>query len=300
MTAPKRQAAGDETSQDSNVCTRRPSLSTQADTPPQKRTKAVTVSSVVTRSASRKSTIAAVFLTTELLENILQFLPMKDLLLAQRVSRNWKDVITKSNSLQQMLFFTHKQTDFLWEFDAASRQRWPTRVHRDHKLPRESADHRLLKNGQVNPLVFAVDQDPPYKSRTYTYEACVAMGAGAIMGLQGCHQRNAMSFPEASWRRMLFIQPPIKSFTWEGEAHTLDGVSNGTLSRQHDLTCADVVSAIGDLYDPEDMWMSIANVGMLCPVEGDLAMMLAEQGLLVCQTEQDQRHELYAHHRRFV
>ncbi|KAK0884278.1 hypothetical protein LTR87_001907 [Friedmanniomyces endolithicus] len=45
----------------------------------------------------------AVLLTTELLENILRSLPAKDLLLAQRVSPKWRDVITRSRQLQQQL-----------------------------------------------------------------------------------------------------------------------------------------------------------------------------------------------------
>ncbi|KAK0287004.1 hypothetical protein LTR35_004473 [Friedmanniomyces endolithicus] len=45
----------------------------------------------------------AVLLTTELLEKILRSLPAKDLLLAQRVSLKWRDVIASSRQLQQLL-----------------------------------------------------------------------------------------------------------------------------------------------------------------------------------------------------
>ncbi|KAK0936811.1 hypothetical protein LTR29_011585 [Friedmanniomyces endolithicus] len=60
-----------------------------------------------TQANGRKSNQArvsnAVLLTTELLENVLRPLPAKDLLLAQRVSRQWRDVIAGSRQLQQLL-----------------------------------------------------------------------------------------------------------------------------------------------------------------------------------------------------
>lgn len=47
-----------------------------------------------------------VFAIPELLENILLHLPERDLLLAQRVNRSFRDVTTASVHLQRKLFFT--------------------------------------------------------------------------------------------------------------------------------------------------------------------------------------------------
>lgn len=64
---------------------------------------------------TRHSLFDAVFLTTELLENVLRHLPMKDLLLAQRVSRKWSGVIKQSKELQQALFFVPQEAEVGWE-----------------------------------------------------------------------------------------------------------------------------------------------------------------------------------------
>ncbi|KAK1059774.1 hypothetical protein LTR12_000910 [Friedmanniomyces endolithicus] len=55
------------------------------------------------RMSNQASASNAVLLTTELLENILRSLPAKDLLLAQRVSLKWRDVIAGSRQLQRQL-----------------------------------------------------------------------------------------------------------------------------------------------------------------------------------------------------
>lgn len=63
----------------------------------------------VTRGAARRSLFDAVLLTTELLEKILPHIPMKDLLLAQRVARKWKVVFSWFKQLQQALFLASIQ-----------------------------------------------------------------------------------------------------------------------------------------------------------------------------------------------
>ncbi|KAK5680409.1 hypothetical protein LTS10_007337 [Elasticomyces elasticus] len=55
--------------------------------------------------APRKvSVFNAVFQTTELLENILYFLPLKGLVVAQMVCSKWRDVITQGKDFKQALF----------------------------------------------------------------------------------------------------------------------------------------------------------------------------------------------------
>ena len=46
-----------------------------------------------------------VFDTPELMEAILLQLPLKDALLSQRVSKQWRNTIVGSTKLQQLLFF---------------------------------------------------------------------------------------------------------------------------------------------------------------------------------------------------
>lgn len=87
----------------------------------------------MTPSEIRASLHNAVFLTTELLEMILEFLPMRDLLLAQRVTSKWRDVITRSTRMQQKLFFQPKEAKTFWKCNLRDTL---VRVNADHKLVR--------------------------------------------------------------------------------------------------------------------------------------------------------------------
>lgn len=51
-----------------------------------------------------------VFATTELLEHIISFLPMKKIFNVQRVSKRWQDVISTSPSIQEKMFLRPKTT----------------------------------------------------------------------------------------------------------------------------------------------------------------------------------------------
>ncbi|KAI7158462.1 hypothetical protein KC349_g4833 [Hortaea werneckii] len=71
-------------------------------------------SSMITRSQTLSAARNAVLHTTELLENILYFLPMKDLLFAQRVCMKWRELIRRSIPLQEALFFRPKELNVFW------------------------------------------------------------------------------------------------------------------------------------------------------------------------------------------
>ena len=66
------------------------------------RTNVVTVE----RAVKTASAVIQVFGTVELLEAVLLLLPLKTLLLSQRVSQKWKAAISGSQKLQQALFYT--------------------------------------------------------------------------------------------------------------------------------------------------------------------------------------------------
>lgn len=57
------------------------------------------------KAENTKALVAQVFGTVELLEKILSELPIRYLLLVQRVSKYWQQVIDGSTKLQQALFF---------------------------------------------------------------------------------------------------------------------------------------------------------------------------------------------------
>ena len=115
----------------------------------------------MTQSATVESLHNAVFLTTELLENILGHLPMRDLLLAQRVSRRWAEAINKSVPMQQTLFFKPREADFCWRYnhsDGIPDSECLARVKLDHTLISEEAPTTLLiKQADPNPLIMTSD-----------------------------------------------------------------------------------------------------------------------------------------------
>lgn len=112
----------------------------------------------MTRAATRRSVTEAVFLTTELLENILRHLPMKDLLLVQRVCRKWRAVITSNKELQQALYFIPIEPTFRWK-DERPPVRKLTRVPSDTPIS-EDPPFSIFESGSFNPLIFREYRSP--------------------------------------------------------------------------------------------------------------------------------------------
>lgn len=72
-------------------------------------------SSVITKGAEGRSKKGNESLLTELLEATLMFLPMRHILVSQRVARRWQKVIQGSKKLQQTIFMRPRETDHAWE-----------------------------------------------------------------------------------------------------------------------------------------------------------------------------------------
>jgi len=68
----------------------------------------------------------AVFDTTELLESVLNFLPYKTLFVSQRVSRQFRDVITNSVRLQQQMGL---------RLSGAAKELWTIETVQNPKIP---------------------------------------------------------------------------------------------------------------------------------------------------------------------
>ena len=151
----------------------------------------------------------AFFSTPELLEGFLLEVPLRDLLVAaQRVNPNWHEMVASSPALQQKLFFQ----------------------------PRSAQEDREL---EFNPLLQQLF--PPWfetpKSRFERGEPFKALQWNKNPTTQMAYARR-----EASWRRMLPMQPPPKtlrvvkhSYSQGGESKAgggikfQDGVRMGTL-----------------------------------------------------------------------
>lgn len=120
---------------------------------------------------------------TEIAENILAHLPMKDLLLAQRVSKGWQILITSSPVLQELLFMRPRQS---------------------------KAAQNVLSDGmpmrEFNPLL--IEHMPMWFSsdeETHRQRVTDAPWAHTVSRLLFLRK-------DASWRSMLLAQPPFTIF----------------------------------------------------------------------------------------
>lgn len=167
-----------------------------------------------------------VFATAELLESILRHLPVGDLLLAQRVSRTFKNTISSSPMLQQNLFFQPRPVD---------------RVSRAHNEP------------EMNPLLR--DAFPPWFE--HCDSACEFHDLDSFESLdwdRNPQQRTAFARKEATWRSMLVIQPACT--TLQVVQCILNDGDDKIRSRE---ICFDAANRkgvrMGALYDLAEEWV---------------------------------------------
>ncbi|KAI9708360.1 MAG: hypothetical protein M1820_004064 [Bogoriella megaspora] len=153
-----------------------------------------------------------VFAIPELLEMMLLLVPMKDVLLSQRVCRHWKAVIDSSIQLQQHLFFVPcgDPVCLLRRSSRISKSKasfcgWVSSTSGDVSakgvgtVSKEHEDDRQI-TVRINPAClnrFYPEQDgrPSY----YCFKTCFFKGPEAGSN--------------ASWRRMLLTQPPVAKLT---------------------------------------------------------------------------------------
>ncbi|OBT65749.1 hypothetical protein VE03_03369 [Pseudogymnoascus sp. 23342-1-I1] len=150
-----------------------------------------------------------VFATFELLEAILLYAPPFDLLLSVAVSRTWHQTILSSNPLQQRLFFAPAPADTPWtQNPILAAKFWPI-FHDDRyadvlaeKLRAECRGPCLY--GHIPPIRYPM-AGPPCKGPHCRNVRC----QGAVEGFSAADQ-DAYLRPEASWRKTLAMQPPVK------------------------------------------------------------------------------------------
>lgn len=134
--------------------------------------------------------------TTELLENVLVFLPMRTLLHAQRVCHTWQDVITQSLTLQQALFFRARESK------------------------KNENDEDAANEIEMNPLlewlfptsIRLEDSRWRFQFMSPSYEM---NDFETIWWNDDDYTMFSVLRATASWRKMLPVQPPPKSLNLE-------------------------------------------------------------------------------------
>lgn len=156
-----------------------------ADKKPQGKDGSNTAESSTAKSAMAptQTAAAAVFRTAELLEDILSRVDVRTLLLSQRVSRTWNEIITSSPPLQRQLFFLAEHAESI-EHMTTGRRRNPLLEQVFAPWFVDKGHHR------------ADDCPNPF-------EALFPRAGGQAAEAK----RLAFTRREASWRRMLVQQP---------------------------------------------------------------------------------------------
>ncbi|KAI7322487.1 hypothetical protein KC315_g8800 [Hortaea werneckii] len=158
-------------------------------------------SPMITRSQALSAARNAVLHTTELLENILYFLPMKDLLFAQRVCTKWRELICRSIPLQEALFFRPRELGVYWKLveepDAHPKL---VKIKQEENLQGQAG--KVFKAAIPNPLLCKVDE----------YSASRASCANP--NCTWFERRPSALHPEASWRKMLIAHVPSCQFEY--------------------------------------------------------------------------------------
>ena len=154
-------------------------------------------------------------LPTELVEQILLLLPMKDLLLSQRVSRQFKTVISGSIKLQQALFCAPEKRICNWYFedDPTSLYFQLHKVDVDTPLGTAGEYAKIVEFGRFNPLFLA----PKFEGKNFiNYTASCSDFSEAVSVLSFQPPPPNALLPSAatpSWRKMLLAQPPVHHAT---------------------------------------------------------------------------------------
>lgn len=130
---------------------------------------------------------------TEIAENILVYLPMKDLLLAQRVSSGWRDLIKTSPVLQQQLFM--------------------------RPVPQNLSDDDNNPMREYNPLLI--------RHMPVWFQRLGNSRPRSIHNVPWAKKASRLAFlrREASWRNMLLAQPPFFVYERVKSTHGMGGSS---------------------------------------------------------------------------
>lgn len=152
------------------------------------------------------SACAKVLGTTELHEQILLNLPLRDLLLAKRVSRAWRNTMAGSPQIQEALFFRPNASSVV-AIQPSSED--STETYQDVEMFKDnwiliSPSNNDAKDRSCQPIVnpffpFDGDYNPNTDPARIYFPGRLLTNEPEI---EGFHHRNA------SWKRMQFLQPP--------------------------------------------------------------------------------------------
>ena len=156
----------------------------------------------------------------EVLETILQDLPLSDLLLAQRVSRAWKGMITCSPKLQKALFFRLAIEEPLYFInkgfsykDCGSGRVCSESQHEPVSQSGQEASHwNTQEDGAGRSIRVIINPFVSHKL-PFLLKHRMKYWVSSDMSAQAKASKGLLD-KEASWRKMLFTQPPVRTLLY--------------------------------------------------------------------------------------
>lgn len=161
------------------------------------------------------------------MESILGQLEFHDLVLAKRICRYWQQVIESSPKLQQALFLAPvpqpaiqmlRPINFVcntrcgifdgWRTNAMYRARFALDREAAGPLSNRHMQHWYVESGRMGDDRLLVN---PILITTLAWRFGLNEPQGYLV-LRPSQLTNAVVRPEASWRKMLISQPPIREF----------------------------------------------------------------------------------------
>lgn len=164
--------------------------------------------------------------TPELVEMILMQLPLPSILLCQRVNCTWRDIIKQSPKLQCALFFRPVSEELLTCVDKLGIA-LDCSGHKHCDKERRDSLLRTYKKGEAaSPWAFVAQDNSEYSAPTINpfmdqaYVDLVGICPATLHMHSTLPRDRPKSPPEASWRRMLISQPPLReAIVDNGRAH---------------------------------------------------------------------------------
>ncbi|KAK0304776.1 hypothetical protein LTR01_007275 [Friedmanniomyces endolithicus] len=218
-------------------------LGARMDKKPKAKMPSIATSTRMTRAKTqfirRANVMSAVFNTTELVENIVRFLPVKSLVVAQMVCVKWRDVIEQVAYFKQLMFLEPTAPKAAWTWTLGEDS-----VHTIDKLDvvpalTDAADFE-------DHITVQADMHPLLTSKWVRNEGdALQLAAGTIFRLQKAAKwRHKLG----SWRQMLVTQPPALTVEGQFDIGDEDGHRCPYHSGWHTFESATGVT-LGDLVD---------------------------------------------------
>ena len=170
---------------------------------------------------------------TEILEKILSYLSVEDLILLRRVSRHWRDVMAGSLVLQRAMFLAPEPVlPFEWHLQGMSFDK-PWLYIRQPSGTAPELGERVMQSSRFNPLLF--ERRPDIESRGVSY-------GGRSVQLHAHNDIFTASGTNTLFTQMFIAQPPVTS------VHVGGGALRIELRNENGVRVADFIEALRNNY----------------------------------------------------